>query len=139
MNAQVIFIPEEPEARGAIVERLRQFLLTATPGKRLRVTVDAFRLRRSHEQNRYLWGVVYPTIMQAQSLQGWSAEDLHEFFLGEVYGWETLEGFGRKRLRPVRRSSTMSTTEFAGFVMHIQQRMAELGVYIPDPHEGDSP
>lgn len=89
--------------------------------------------RRSHEQNRYLWGCVYVTILQ--HMPGWDAEDLHEYFLGEWSGWEVLEGFGRKRLRPIRRSSKLKTTEFMNFIEFIQRRMAEHGVYIPDPNE----
>lgn len=91
------------------------------------------RPRRSHEQNRYLWGVAYATVLQ--HLPGWDAEDVHEYFLGEWSGWETLEGFGRKRLRPVRRSSRLSTVEFSDFVGFIQRTMAERGVIIPDPGE----
>lgn len=91
------------------------------------------RPRRSHEQNRYLWGAVYPAILK--HLPGWDAEDVHEYCLGEWSGWETVEGFGRKRLRPIRRSSRLSKTEFADYVGHIQRTMAEKGIDIPDPGE----
>jgi hypothetical protein len=91
------------------------------------------RPRRSHEQNRYLWGVCYRIVLQ--HLPGWDADDVHEYFLGEHFGWETLEGLGRKRLRAVRRSSRLSVTEFTEFVAFIQRTMAERGVIIPDPGE----
>jgi hypothetical protein len=55
--------------------------------------------------------------------------------LGEHFGWETLEGFGRKRMRPIRRSSKLSTMEFQDYVAFIQQKAAELGIVIPDPNE----
>lgn len=97
------------------------------------VTIEEAKSTRSQEQNRYLWGVVYVEILK--HMPGWDADDLHEYFLGEHFGWETLEGFGRKRMRPIRRSSKLKTTEFADFVGFIQRRMAEIGVYIPDPHE----
>ena len=61
--------------------------------------------------------------------------DLHEYFLGEHFGWQTLEGFGRKRVKPLRRSSPLSKTEFVDFVDFIQRTMAGHGVYIPDPEE----
>jgi hypothetical protein len=89
--------------------------------------------RRSHEQNRYLWGVCYAAILK--HLEGWDAEDVHEYCLGEWSGWETLEGFGRKRLRPIRRSSRLSTTEFADYVGFIQRTMAAKGIDIPEPNE----
>jgi hypothetical protein len=88
---------------------------------------------RSSMQNAYLWGVVYASILK--HLPGWDAEDVHEYFLGECFGWEVIEGFGRKRMRPVRRSSKLSTMEFQDYIAYIQQKMAERGVYIADPNE----
>jgi hypothetical protein len=98
-----------------------------------KITVSEWKRTRSNEQNAYLWGVVYPTILQ--HLPGWDADDLHEYFLGEHFGWETLEGLGRKRLKPIRRSSRLSTTEFSDHVDFIQRAMAEKGIYVPDPNE----
>lgn len=115
------------------VTRLAAVLLAALPGKAVKVEYVEAKAKRSNDQNSYLWGGVYPTILESGQLEGWNAEDLHEFFLGEVYGWETVSGFGRKRLRPVRRSSRMNKTEFAHFVAEIQRRMAEIGIYIEDP------
>jgi hypothetical protein len=132
--AQTFILPPDLADREGIADNVRAFLIKAVPGKRLKVTIDVAKKRRSDDQNRYLWGVVYPTILQSsEELGGWSAEDLHEYFLGEIYGWDTLAGFGRKRLRPIRRSSGMSTSEFNDFISQIQHRMAEQGVFIPDP------
>lgn len=131
---QTITLPKQN--RTSTVERLCKFLL-ALPEKAYRVEVKEQRNTRSAQQNRYLWGVVYPTIIRdgGEAMQGWTADDLHDYFLGEHFGWETLEGFGRKRLRPLRRSSKLSKTEFVDFVASIQRTMAEHGVYIPDPDE----
>lgn len=133
MPAQTFILPTTERER--IADNLRAFVLAALPGKRIKVTVEEAKKRRSDEQNKYLWGVVYPTILQSGQLDGWTAEDVHEYLLGEIYGWETLAGFGRKRLRPIRRSSRMNTVEFAEYVAQIQQRMAALGIYVPDPNE----
>ena len=93
--------------------------------------------QRTTSQNAYLWGVAYKTILESagESLAGWRAEDLHEYFLGECFGWERLKGFDRTRLRPLHRSSTMTKTEFSEYVLLVQQKAAELGIYIPDPDE----
>jgi hypothetical protein len=98
---------------------------------------------RSSQQNAYLWGVVYTTILRhtpdggvSLEQQGWIDDDLHELFLGEHFGWNVLEGFGRKRLKPKRRSAKLSTSEFADFLMSVQAHMAPMGIIIPDP-EGD--
>jgi hypothetical protein len=135
MTAQTFILP--PDHREPAANRMLAFALAMLPGKRIRVEVSEYRKRRSDEQNRYLWGCVYPAIISAggEQLRGWTSEDVHEYLLGEIYGWETLEGFGRKRLRPLRRSSKMTTVEFSEYVAQIQQRMAVLGIYVPDPGE----
>ena len=99
------------------------------------VTVEPFKKPRTNQQNAYLWGVVYPTILEAggEALRGWQADDLHEYFLGEIYGWETLEGMGRKRMKPLKRSSRMSRSDFMNFLEEISQRCANLGIVIPEP------
>ena len=94
---------------------------------------------RSLQQNAYLWGVCYATILEqgGETLAGWTATDLHEYFLIEHFGHEVLEGFGRKRLKPLHRSSVLTKMEFVDFVAFIQQKAAEMGIVIPDP-EGTS-
>lgn len=87
--------------------------------------------RRSDAQNRYLHGVVYPAFLTA--LEGWTRDDVHEFLLGEHFGWERLEGFGRPRVKPLKRSSRLSKTEFSEYVAFCQQKAAEHGIFIPDP------
>lgn len=118
-------------ARERIADNLRAFVLSALPGKELRVEVGEYRKRRSQEQNAALWGVAYKTLSDAT---GNDADDLHEFFLGEWGGWETLDVLGQKRRVPRRRSSKLTTAEFSDFYAFIQRRSAEtVGVYIPDP------
>lgn len=97
------------------------------------IEVSEQKQTRSLEQNSYLWGVVYPTIMD--HLIGWDAEDIHEFFLGEHFGWETIDGLGKKKLKPIKRSSRLSTKEFKEHWEFIQRYMANKGVDIPDPNE----
>ena len=127
-----IFFLTETE-RTAMANRIMRYLLTQEVGVPLKVEISEFKRTRSNEQNAYLWGVAYPSILK--HLPGWDAEDLHEFCLGEWSGWETLEGMGRKRLKPIRRSSRLSTREFQDFVGFIQRTMAEKGIDVPDPNE----
>ena len=122
------------ESRAGAVERLGRVLLSL-PLVRYRVTIEDAKPTRSDPQNRYLWGVVYPTVLGAGKLEGGSANDLHEYLLGEHFGWELVEGFGRRRQRPVRRSSRLNKQEFSDYVAFIQQRMSEHGIYVPDPNE----
>lgn len=91
---------------------------------------------RSLSQNAFLFGVCYPTILRegGEALAGWSKEDLNDFFLQDCFGHEVIEGFGRKRTKALRRSSSLSKAEFSDYVAHIQQFCAErLGIFIPEP------
>jgi hypothetical protein len=99
------------------------------------VTIEAFKPRRSEQQNSFLWGVVYPSILEGggEALRGWSKEDLHEYFLIEMWGSEVIEGFGRERHKPIKRSSKMTKTEFRDYITLIEVRCAEMGIHIPEP------
>jgi hypothetical protein len=92
--------------------------------------------RRSTEQNAYLWGCCYETILEhGLKEQGFEKEDVHEYFLGEYHGWETKELFGMKRKKPIERSSGKTKAEFADYIDFIHRKAAEMGVYIPSPEE----
>ncbi len=99
-----------------------------------RVEVHEHKGTRSEQQNRMLWGLIYPEILRqgGEALGGWLDTDLHEYLLGEWSGWETITGFGRKRIRPVRRSSRLSKFEFSQYIDFIHQKMAGFGIVVPD-------
>lgn len=115
------------------IDRIARFLSALAPEKGWAVEVKELKLKRTNQQNRYLWGVAYAAIIQ--HLPGWTAEDVHEYCLGECFGWETLEGLGRKKMRPIKRSSVLNITEFMDYVAWIQRDMATRGIYVPDPNE----
>lgn len=119
--------------RDRAIESFAKFLRGLPQDKAWRVAVQEHKRKRSDAQNRYLWGAVYPLI--CKHLDGWDPEDVHEYFLGEHFGWQEIAGLGRRRVKPIRRSSQLSTVEFMDFVAFIQRRMAEHGVYVPDPGE----
>lgn len=125
-----IVIPKAEHGRPGAVERFAKVLNALDAEKAWEITVIEQKRRRSEQQNRYLWGVVYKTI--CEHLPGWDANDVHEYFLGEHFGWEVLEGMGKRRMKPIRRSSRLNKMEFADYIAFIQRSMAERGVYIPD-------
>ena len=118
--------------RSGMAGRVAQFIEAAVPGKELTVTVSLKKRKRSDPQNDALWGVAYKTLSDAT---GNDSKDLHEYFLGEHFGWEVYEVMGQKRRRPNRRSSKLSTVEFSEYYAFIQRRAAEVGYYVPDPNE----
>ena len=100
------------------------------------ITVEPWKRKRSDAQNRFLWGVAYPMILEqgGETLGGWTRDDLHEYFLGECFGWEVLEGFGRKRMRPLKRSSALTKEEFTEYLMFLEQRCIDMGMGpLPEP------
>jgi hypothetical protein len=120
-------------AKNGSIVRAVALLSSLSKEHGVRLTIEEAKSRRSDQQNKYLWGVCYATMLKVLP-EGWIADDLHEFWLGEFYGWDILEGLGRKRMKPKRRSSRLSTVEFAAYVAFLQQQAAErLGVYIADP------
>ena len=110
-----------------------RFLGELDADKAWRIEVREYKATRSSAQNRYLWAI-YDHIIKVggETMGGWTKEDLHDFFLGEHFGWEKVQLFGRFRLKPIKRSSNLSKMDFADFIAYIQHYMAERGVVIPD-------
>lgn len=92
--------------------------------------------RRTNDQNALLWSL-YEDVLKSggESLGGWTKDDLHEYCLGEYFGWDEHKAFGRTRLKPKNRSSRLSRMEFSDFVEFIVRRMAEHGIVLELPGE----
>lgn len=119
-------------SREKLIQRIATVLSGLSTDKAWLVQIGEPKPSRSQQQNKYLWGVIYKTILDTGSLQGWDTDDLHEYLLGEWSGWEVIEGFGKKRMKPIQRSSTLNKEQFSAYVDFIQRKMAELGIFIPD-------
>ena len=105
------------------------------PSKPFAVTVEVWKKPRTNQQNAFLFGVCYPAILEGSGelLGGWTREDLHEHFLGEFGGVETLEGFGITRTRPLLKSSRMTKEQFSEYLDWLGAKCAEMGIVIPQP------
>lgn len=126
---------KDDAGRPRVLANLLAFIQKLPEGKAWKVTVAAYQKRRSDSQNRYLWAGVYGAFQSV--LEGWDKEDIHDYLLGEWAGWETIEGMGRKRLKPVRRSSKLSKVEFAEYVDFCIRKGAEHGIYVEPPKPGE--
>lgn len=139
------FVLEKNTDWGRIIHNLLMHLEALPPGRSWEIDTHPFVKKRSLDQNAYLWGVVYPEILRqgglAGQLEGWEAQDLHEYLLMEAFGEEVKElqnpntGKIMKRRVPLRRSSKLKTKEFADYTKFIQRTMAQIGIYVPDPNE----
>ena len=92
--------------------------------------------KRSTDQNALLWAL-YDDVLKrgGETLGGWTKDDLHEYALGEYFGWKKHEAFGRTRLKPNRRSSRLTKSEFTDFLDWFVRRMAEHGIVLELPGE----
>jgi hypothetical protein len=133
MSRQLIMPKADAERRMLDVSRVTKALSQLGIDTAWCIEIEVHKPTRSSAQNRYLWGCVYPTILKAGQLQGWEPEELHDYCLGEHFGWETIVGFGRKKVRPIRRSARLNKQDFADFIAFIQRRMALHGIIVPDP------
>lgn len=129
--------------------RLAQAALSGLDeGVAWRVTAEPLKAPRTLSQNAYLWGVCYP-LMSERS--GYEASELHEYLLGEFYGWvdkrvpkKPSNPRGKESV-PRRTTTTdekgkrsvLSTKQFADYVEFVQRFAAEkLMLVIPDPDAG---
>lgn len=94
------------------------------------------RTRRTNDQNALLWSLYEDVLRQGgETLGGWTKDDLHEYALGEYFGWTEHKAFGRTRLKPNRRSSRLSKAEFSDFVAWFVQKMAEHSIVLELPED----
>jgi len=121
-----------PEQLATAAARMVQGL---DPSRAWCIEVLEWKRPRTDQQNRFLWGVCYPAILEGggEALAGWTRDDIHEYMVGEWGGWETLEGFGRKRMRPIKRSSKLNKQEFSDYLLFLETRCADMGIVIPEP------
>jgi hypothetical protein len=96
------------------------------------------RSRRTSEQNKLLWALYGDALEKGgESLGGWTSQDVHEYMLGEFFGWDKRTAFGRTRLKPKKRSSRLTKTQFSEFVEFVVHRFAEYGVVLELPGDLD--
>ena len=124
-------------SRTGQVKTLVEYLGNLPAAKAYTVEVKEYRRNRSSEQNRYLWGVVYRRIIDAMPAMKLDPDHLHEYWLGECFGWDVCDVIGLAKKVPMKRSSKLSTVEFIEFYEFIQRRCATtMGLHIPDPNQG---
>ena len=61
-----------------------EVMYRSLPQKPFAVTVEVWKKPRTNQQNAYLWGVVYPAVIEGggEALGGFTRDDVHEWLLG---------------------------------------------------------
>lgn len=118
-------------ARSKDIGRVLHELESLDEEKSWRVTVEEQKSRRTLSQNALLWQL-YTDILRrgGEQMRDWTKNELHEVFLMHHFGEERVKIFGRTKVRPLRRSSRLTKTEFSEFVESIYRFMAEQGVVL---------
>jgi len=110
--------------------------IASLDGMPVSVTIEKETHKRSNQQNRFLWGIVYKTI---SDFTGYDEDEVHALckekfnpkFLNIVNvntGEETEE-------RIAGSTAKLSTKDFIEYVEKIQRYFAGLGCVIPDPNQ----
>lgn len=130
------FVLLKGDDRDHSIQRCMEGLSTLHKDKMWCVFVKDSEPSRTEKQNALIWSVYTEIIrMGGEAMQGYTKEELHEFFLGLHFGIEEREVFGRVRIVPKQRSSKLSRKDFSEFVESIIRFMAERGVVIQNPAE----
>jgi hypothetical protein len=141
MNSKITYFGEVSDNvlkihnRKAFIEDIKQF-----NEKRVQITIEQKRSKRSNDQNRYYWGVVVSSIAFGLRDAGYvigSNDEVHEFmkdrFLPKREIVNTLTG---EILTMPASTTLLNKMQMADYIAEIQQFSIEfLGVEIPAPGE----
>ncbi len=101
------------------------------------VEVKKVRKPRSNDQNAWLWGCIYPLLLDAMIDAGWeftNTEQLHEFFKAQMTADEVVNRETGEIIKFPSSTSRMSTTEFSAYCEKLREYARQyLNVEIPDP------
>lgn len=127
IDEKLKFMADEPERWNAAREKF--------VGKKVAVDIRHFRKTRSHEQNRYYWGVVIKLFESETGTDKWDCHEiLKSRFLKEV---KTIESAGKMlEIVAVNSTADLKTTGFEDYLRECRNWLSlEFGIYVPLPHE----
>ncbi len=101
------------------------------------VEVKKVRKPRSNDQNGWLWGCIYPMLLDAMIDAGWeftSVEQIHEFFKAQMTADEVVNRETGEIIKFPSSTAKMDTVTFSTYCEKLRQYADEyLNVKIPDP------
>jgi hypothetical protein len=113
--------------------------MRAAPDGSYMMEVVKLKRGRTLNQNEYLWGCVYPILLDALLDAGWeftSLEQVHEFFK-RMIARERIVNYNTGEIIEIPNSTaTMDTVQFSAYVDKLKEYANEfLGVVIPQPNK----
>lgn len=102
------------------------------------IVIKRHRKRRTDTQNSYLWGVVYPTVLQGFIDAGWdeitNVEQIHEICKARFLTTEAINKHTGEVINFPVSTAKMNTIQFSTYVEQITDfAMNNLNVVIPQP------
>ena len=102
-----------------------------------KIDVQLVRRHRTLDQNRWLWGCVYPLLRQGLNAQGWEFTDdgqVHEFFKAQMAADKVVNRHTGEIIEIPCSTREMDTVTFSTYCEKLRDYGREyLGVEIPDP------
>ena len=100
-------------------------------GKRIRLTIEEDKPARSHQANRYWWGVVIPLIAKELGYLPYEHEAVHDAVVRQIVG---LRPGSDPRLQIRQSTHDMDREDFGVLIeATVIWAATELGIVIPDP------
>ena len=103
------------------------------------ITITPNRKTRSNQQNAYLWGIVYPSVLFGLQDAGWeitNEEQVHEYCKQAFAAREVINKDTGEVLSLPNSTARMQTAEFNVYVDKIKAFALEyLNITIPEPNE----
>lgn len=104
-----------------------------------RIEVKKVRKPRSNDQNGWLWGCIYPMLMDGLLDAGWdftSVEQVHEFFKAQMTADSVVNKETGEIITFPSSTATMDTVTFAAYCDKLREYAKEfLNIEIPDPNK----
>ena len=102
-----------------------------------KIELRKVRKPRSGDQNGWLWGCVYPMLLDGLVDAGWeftSTEQVHEFFKTHLSSEKVINKYTGDIIEFPQSTSLMDTVTFSAYCEKLRDYAAEyLGVEIPEP------
>lgn len=117
---------------------INEFFRTASNGSYM-LTITKQRRGRTLNQNDWLWGCVYPILLDGLLDAGWeftSVEQVHEFFKKQMAQDKVVNYSTGEIVEIPRSTATMDTQQFSMYVDALRAYAEEfLNVTIPEPNK----
>lgn len=101
------------------------------------VEVKKVRKPRSNDQNGWLWGCIYPMLLDGMIDAGWeftSIEQIHEFFKAQMTADEVVNKETGEIVKFPSSTAKMDTVTFSSYCEKLREYAREyLNIEIPDP------